>query len=604
MTDSELDNAPFHVLVPAERARLRSAVERVEHAAGAQILSAVHEPRDAWLVLDGHVRHDDGAGPASGYGPGDLLGVREVLAGAARGTWTAQDPVIALRIPGRELRSLLSENAVFAAAVFGDVARRLSALAEERDRRESTSLMLSPVREAYLRKPLFVDGATDLVTVCRLLAERGVSDALVRDGDRVGIFTTTDLRDALLRPEPVDRQAVRENARFDPISVSPDDEILEALLLMLRHRVHRVVVRDGDEIVGVLGQLDLMSFVSNRSHLIALEIDRAANIAELRAAAMQTDALIEVLHGDGMRIEVICGLVRELNRKLFARLWSLLAPPELRENSCLVVMGSEGRGEQIVKTDQDNALLLRDGLAFDERALADVTSAFSSALRDFGYPPCPGGIMLSTPTWCQPVEGFRESLRGWIHGTDPEGLMNLAIFLDASAVAGDADLLAQARSYVDRVVTDSDAFHARFAGAVDLFDANVGWWSRLTNLRGRDDGEIDLKKAGIFPIVHGARTLALQYRVRALGTAARIRELVAAGRLDDALARDVIDALHLLIGLKLRSNLEQRRVGRDPDNRLQLASLGTLERDSLKDSLAIVRRFRQWLHRHYRMEAL
>lgn len=604
MTDSELERAPFHLLVPAERARLRSAVERVEHAAGARILPTPHEPGDAWLLLEGHVRHEDDSGPGADYGPGDLLGVREVLCGATRGSWMAQDAVAALRIPASELRPLLAENPAFAAAVFADIARRLAAPTEERDRRESTSLMMSPVREAYLRKPMFVDGATDLVTVCRLLSERGASDVLVRDGDRIGIFTTTDLRDALLQPEPVDRQAVRERARFEPISVSSDTEILEALLLMLRHRVHRVVVREGNEIVGVLGQLDLMSFVSNRSHLIALQIEQAANVVGLREAAMQTDALIEVLQGDGVRVEVICGLVRELNRHLFARLWSLLASPELRENSCLVVMGSEGRGEQIVKTDQDNALLLRDGYAYDEGALADVTSAFSSALREFGYPPCPGGIMLSTPTWCQPVAGFREHLREWIHGPDPEGLMNLAIFLDASAVAGDAGLLAQARSYVDRVVTDSDAFHARFAGAVDLFDTNVGWWSRLTSLRGRDDGDIDLKKAGIFPIVHGARTLALQYRVRALGTAARMRELVAIGRVDDALARDVIDALHLLIGLKLRSNLEQRRVGQEPDNRLQPDSLGTIERDSLKDALAIVRRFRQWLHRHYRMESL
>ena len=138
-------------------------------------------------------------------------------------------------------------------------------------------------------------------------------------------------------------------------------------------------------------------------------------------------------------------LVSELNRQVFSRLWELVAPQALRENSCLIVMGSEGRGEQIIRTDQDNGLLLRDGFAAD--GVEAVTEAFSAALAEFGYPPCPGGIMLSRPLWRQSTAGaFRDTMRDWIHGSDPEGLINLAIFLDATAVAGDATLLEKTRA--------------------------------------------------------------------------------------------------------------------------------------------------------------
>ena len=232
---------------------------------------------------------------------------------------------------------------------------------------------------------------------------------------------------------------MREVATFEPRSVSVDDELYDAMILMLRHRIHRVVVREGDAVVGVLSQLDLMAFVASHSHLIALQAAQASRLAELKAAARQIDSLIRVLHEDGVRVEVITGLVAELNRQVFRRLWELLAPEALRANSCLIVMGSEGRGEQIIKTDQDNALLLRDGFVFE--GLEAVTEAFTAALIDFGYPTCPGGIMLSRPLWRQPLAGFRESLRQWIHGDDPDGPMNLAIFLDAAAVAGDAALL-------------------------------------------------------------------------------------------------------------------------------------------------------------------
>ncbi|MFO1143608.1 MAG: putative nucleotidyltransferase substrate binding domain-containing protein [Amaricoccus sp.] len=476
------------------------------------------------------------------------------------------------------------------------------AISASRERREFIALMTSQVREAPLRKPYFVDGATDLVTLCRQLSERGRTGALVRDGDRLGIFTTTDLRDALLRGIPPERIPVRDVAVFEPLSVQADDELVEALVLMLRHGFHRVIVREGEAIVGVLTQLDLMAFVANHSQLIALEAERAATVAELGAAAAQVEDLIRVLTEDGIRVEVIAALVGGLNRRIFQRLWTLVAPDALRANSCLLVMGSEGRGEQIIRTDQDNGLILRDGFACPD--LENITAAFTAALIDFGYPPCPGGIMVSRPLWRQPLEDFRRSLRNWTQGSDPEGPMNLAIFLDAAVVSGDSGLLADARAYLRRLLAGSDAFYARFAAAIEQFGGEGGWWRRLPGMRGREAAEIDLKKLGIFPLVHGVRSLALQYRLEAVGTTERIGALAAAGWIDAGTGRDLVDALRCMMGLKLASNLRQITAGRAPDNSIRLSELGTLDRQVLKDSLAIVRSFKQWLAMHYRLDAL
>ena len=479
-----------------------------------------------------------------------------------------------------------------------------------RERREFMALMGSRVGDAPLRAPFFVEGGTDLVSLCRQLSEAGRTGALVRDGARLGIFTTTDLRDALLLGRPPEQVAAREVAVFAPLSVSAEDELFDALILMLRHGFHRVIVRasadPGAEIVGVLTQLDLMAFVANHSQLIALEAERAETVADLGAAARQIEGMIRVLSEDGARVEVIAGLVGGLNRRVFERLWTLLAPEAIRANSCLIVMGSEGRGEQIIRTDQDNALILRDG--FDHPDLAAVTEAFTEALIGFGYPPCAGGVMLSRPLWRQSVAGFRASLRDWVLGETAEGPMNLAIFLDAAPVAGDAGLLADLDAYLRRFLAGSDVFHARFAAAITQFgEAEGGWWRRLPGLRGKEAAEIDLKKLGIFPLVHGVRALALRHGVSALGTAERLRALGALGalgRIEPGRERDLLDALHCLMGLKLTNNLRQIAAGRAPDNALRLAELGTLERQSLRDSLAIVRDFKHWLAHQYRLDAL
>ncbi|MGZ5249586.1 MAG: putative nucleotidyltransferase substrate binding domain-containing protein [Caldimonas sp.] len=595
-------SAPFDGLTQAERELLLDSVEPARFAKDTVLLTPGAAVDHAWLLVEGHVQLVEAGEVVALDGPGDLCAARAALSGRASGLLRTLDDVLAWQIPRATLQVLLAGNAGFSTWLFGGISRRLAAAAQRQPRREFVSLMSARVRDAGVRPPFYVDGALDLVSTCRLMAQKGLRHALVRDGQRIGMFTTTDLRDALLLPLPPNQLAVRDVAGFDLIGVTPDAEVFEALLLMIRHRVHRVLVREGDAIVGVLSQLDLMSFVSTHSHLIALQIEQSTSIAELKQAALQIDALVVLLHNDGIRVELICSLVHELNRKLVARLWAMLAPEALVANSCLVVMGSEGRGEQILKTDQDNALLLRDGFAMT--GVEQVTDRFTAALIDFGYPRCPGNIMVSNPLWCQPLSGFKETLRHWMFDADPDGLMNLAIFLDALSIAGDAALLQEARRFIDNGLTGNDVFYARFVSAADQFGEPGGWWARLATLRDRDDRAFDLKKLGTFPVVHGVRTLALQHHVAELGTTARMRALVERGLLPAAMARDLTEALHFLMALKLDNSLRQRRAGQAADNLVRLSALGTLERDLLKDSLAIIRAFRQHLRQLYRLDLL
>jgi CBS domain-containing protein len=345
---------------------------------------------------------------------------------------------------------------------------------------------------------------------------------------------------------------------------------------------------------------EMLSRLAACVHDAALQIDAAQSVQDLTQAAQRVDALVALLHDSGLRIELVAHWVGDSNRRLFARLWSLVAPPELIANSCLIVMGSEGRGEQIQKTDQDNALLLRDG--FECAELHEITVRFNKGLAALGWPPCPGNIMLTNPQWCAPVAAFRETVRDWVHGHDADGPMHLAIFFDAAPVAGDASLLAEVQAHLDRVVADSDAFIARFGAAADQFHAPTHWWAQLTGHA--DEQPLDLKKLGTFPIVHGIRALCLKHGVRESGTAARIDKLRERGVLDAATAVDLTEALHFLMGLKLRCQLRQRAVGDAASNLVRPSDLSTMERDQLKSALAINRGFRALLRQRLRLDVL
>jgi CBS domain-containing protein len=266
-------------------------------------------------------------------------------------------------------------------------------------------------------------------------------------------------------------------------------------------------------------------------------------------------------------------------------------------------MGSEGRGEQLLRTDQDNGLVLRDGFdALDEAAVAAACAAFSAALARFGYPPCPGGVMLSRPGWRGTQREFASRVRRWLLQPDGESTLRLAIFLDAHAVAGDAALLAAVRGEIDTLVAADDALLGRFAQAIDAFGEETGgWWHRL--LAVGEPPPLDLKKAGLFAIVHGVRSLALQQHVAATGTAARLDALVAAGRLPAALATDLADSLHFLMALRLDAGLAELDTGRPVTGHVDVARLSSLDRDLLKDALAVVKRFKTLLRHHFHLQA-
>jgi CBS domain-containing protein len=266
-------------------------------------------------------------------------------------------------------------------------------------------------------------------------------------------------------------------------------------------------------------------------------------------------------------------------------------------------MGSEGRGEQLLKTDQDNGLILRDGVEFDEAEVAEACRRFSEALRDFGYPECPGGIMVSRPEWRRSASDFTAMVRHWLLRPDPNGLMSLAIFIDAHPVAGDASLLSGVRAEVDRLVAADDALLGRIAAAIDLFpDSPAGWWDRLVHIGSEPLQTLDLKKAGIFPIVHGVRSLALRDHVTATATAARLDALVAGGRLSTEFSNELLDSLHFLMGLKLEAGLVEIDSQRPVTGAVRVDRLGSLERDLLKDALAVVKRFKVLVRHQFALE--
>jgi CBS domain-containing protein len=597
--------SPFDCLDAAEQRIVRDGVDIAYFPEGETILEPGVEPSHLFVVIKGHVSQLEGDEPVATFGPNDCFDGRSLVAGRASSRFVASEEVLAYQLAKSAVNELISSNATFGALLFSDLSNKLSALAQRGSQREVHALTMSRVREAFLRPAHIVDGSTDIVGVATVMHARRASSVLVRDAERLGIFTNTGLQRAIVDGRPLTAIPVREIASFPLVSIAPEAPLFDALALMIQHQVHRLVVAEGERIDGLLEQLDLLSFLSNHSYLITVQIVQAQDLEALKAAAAKVPKLIALLYRGGARVGQIGKLVQALNAKLFERAWQLVAPPALRNDSCLFVMGSEGRGEQLLKTDQDNGLIVRDGTGVDPDEVAQACERFSAALREFGYPDCPGRIMVSNPAWRRTASEFATTVRTWLLRPDPESLMALAIFIDAHAVAGDSALLAAARSEVDRLIAADDALLGRFSAAIDSFpDESGGWWNRLL-LGGENDKRVlDLKKLGIFPIVHGVRSLALRDHVLETGTAARLDALVAGGRLPADFATDLVDSLHFMMGLKLKAGLAEIDTGRSVSGGVPADRLTSVERDLLKDAMAVVKRFKTLVRFQFHQESV
>ena len=194
--------------------------------------------------------------------------------------------------------------------------------------------------------------------------------------------------------------------------------------------------------------------------------------------------------------------------------------------------------------------------------------------------------MLSNPAWCQTASAWGQTVRQWVLLPTPETLLSLAIWMDAHAVCGDAGLLADVRHNVSGMLVGNTAVLGRFAATANAFaDVGGGWWSRWLSLGDpgtQDAQQLDIKKAGTFPLVHGVRSLALEHGLAQTSTAARIQALVAHGVLAPDMGADLLDSLHFFMGLKLQAGLAEIAAGRPVTGGIAVDKLSSLDRDLLR----------------------
>ncbi|HKM37661.1 MAG TPA: DUF294 nucleotidyltransferase-like domain-containing protein [Thiopseudomonas sp.] len=604
-----VDHLPFSVLTDDEKTLLLEHVQRKVYSVADVLITAGQPAQGLFVVFQGRVAESEAYKQSSEqllqqpaafmhYEVGEYFGSWSVFNGQAIHNFVAVEATVCHLIPTQTLLELIDSNSSFADYFQQSLTAKRQIIAQHGPNQDMAEFMLARIADSTVREPLIVEEGTSIEEATRLMRESKADCLLAKRGNRYGMVTGTDLLDAvIIQHLPLDTD-VSQIASYRLIRIKPDDYLFNALIIMTQQQIERVVVMgDNRQLFGVIELTDVLSQFSTHSHVIGLRVERAQTVDELREASFGLTDLIKGLISTGVKTRFVMELLAALNSRILSKLFDLIVPKEVHPHVCLIVMGSEGRGEQIMKTDQDNGLIYRDGLEWPQ--MHEVMRKYSETLISFGFPPCPGNIMVSNPEWVNSTKQWAQKLTRWSQSYESEASMNLAIASDGKPVAGNVALFKVARNIFFRRIQDNEIFFSHFAKAALLFDTPLTFFGRL-----KDSVGLDIKKAGIFPIVHGVRTIALENKISDTNTFRRLEILVERGLMHKSLGDNLAEALSYFVQVRL-----QQQIGRytgDPTeldkipNEVNIKLLTALERQLLRDALTVVKDFKKYLvHRYH-----
>lgn len=591
---------PFQVLTPGQMSMCIQHMDIAYYPKDSILISPEKIPEHFFIIIKGSVyEYSVDNIIVMDYQHEDSFDSNSLIYGKCANTFKVNEELICYEIEKNTFLSLIEKNQQFKDYFLKDLVNKIQTLKDKEYTSQLSSFMIAKVEDTLIHEACIVEENTRLIDAIEKSMEYKTSTIIVKkDSGKYGIITDSLLKVKVLLEGRDLTIPVVDIAIFPLLTVHNDDYLFEALTILIKKNIKRIgVTNNKGEMIGILEQIDVLSHFANHTYVVDSKIKKAKKIEDLKDASKDLLNIIKSLHAKGVKVNHISNLIGQLNTKVYQKLYSLVLPKELQKDACFIVMGSEGRNEQIIKTDQDNALVIKDDV--DVEQYRPYMEQITKHLIDFGYPPCEGNIMVSNPFWCKTVSEYKKETIRWIEDPDMQNYMDLAIFFDSFAVAGDKELLINLKDNLFNKLHDKDVFMAYFARATLAFDTPTTISNFMTKTH-----FIDIKKAAVFPIVQGIRSLALRERIRETTTVKRIKILEEKKILEKSKAAELIEAFDVVNTLRLKSQLDDIQAGKKINNEIDTHALGKIERDLLKDSFKIIIEFKKFINYVFKIDKI
>lgn len=481
--------------------------------------------------------------------------------------------------------------------------------------KEQNDLTTSKVRNLLTSSAPTIHKTESIQSAAIKMAEDNVSSLLIIDPEvaqdddddnspLVGIITDRDLCTRVLAQGLNPSDDVASVMTTEVISLDHNAYVYEAMLTMLRYNVHHLPVLKDKQPIGVIEATDIVRYESQNSLLLVSSIFQQQSIDELSVLSEQVkDSFVRLVNEDA-NSHMVGSAMSVIGRSFKQRIIELVEQ-ELGEPPvpyCFVALGSMGRDEQLLVTDQDNAIILDNTFVKEKHDgyFAQLANRVCEGLDKCGYSYCTGDIMATNPDWRMTRTEWEECFADWIDDPNPKALLNASIFFDLDGVYGRLKWAEQLNGFIVRRARRNNRFLACLARNAMNRTPPLGFFkSFVMEKDGQHKNSINLKRRGTAPLADLIRVHALAVGSRSKNSFERLDDIHEAGILPKGKARDLRDALEFISIVRIRHQALDVENEIEPDNNIEPENLSDFERRNLKDAFQILSNAQNFLKFRY-----
>ncbi|MBW8190590.1 CBS domain-containing protein [Neiella marina] len=625
MADVELEEVyaflvqypPFNELPDLALKNLVAHVEIAYYRSGVELLQLGEPIADLYMVRSGSIEVYKRNGELfNRLEQGELFGHTGLLMNRkVRFPATALEDSLVYCIPDAIFFSYCDDYDVFADFFDPDSGAQLrqavSNLADNND------LSTVKVNTLLHRQVVSVAKHTSIREAAMLMSHERVSSLLVTDpekplpndpedddGQVIGIVTDGDLRRRVLATDLNPATAVAEIMTQDLLVADDNTYVFEAMLIMLRQNVHHLPIVHRKRPVGVLSLSDLLRHESQSSVLFVRGIFNQQSIEELANYAQQLPDIFVRLVKEDSNSHMIGSAMSVIGKSFKQRILELaedtLGPPPVKY--CLLALGSMARDEQLIVTDQDNALVLDDSYdsAQHDAYFAALATFLCDGLNACGYRYCSGDIMATNPMWRKTVSQWQSCFEDWIEHPSPKALLHSSIFFDLEGVYGHIKWADTLNRFIATKAKSSQRFLACLARNALNRTPPLGFFKDFVMEKdGEHKNSINLKRRGTAPLTDVIRVHALAVGSRTQNSFERLEDIAAANILPAGKATDLSDALEYISMVRIKHQAMDIEANRAADNNVEPEHLSSFDKRNLKEAFQLVSNAQNFLKFRY-----
>ena len=552
---------------------------------------------------------------AESFGPGSCYGGASVLLNKSRPVRTviAKKGTLVVNLPRKEFTGLCEKHEGFFQFFISEFARRMlndeyahfvrrTHKFSEENFTATDQFFTRRLEAVSVREIVACTTSTPVFRAAQIMEEQKVSCLFVKDleGKVSGYLTDITLRNNVVARQAEADQPVEKFMDNPIVSISNQAFVYEAILLMFRTKTRYLLIEGESGFTGFISRNKLLSEQAQSPFMFIQSVKLATSAGELKSKWEKVPEIVFQLLNRGVKPEIVNQLVTSVSDtiilRIIERVTEEMGPPPAK--FVFITLGSEGRKEQTLRTDQDNAIIYEDK-ANEQRELVrayflDFADRISERLNDTGFSFCEGGFMAKNPKWTHSLSHWKRNYTSWMAQSSAETVMNFATFFDCRFIYGDPAITDDLRQFLDQELQKPLLrFLFLMANNALQYEPPLTFFQNIRTFTVGDQKVFNIKKA-MTPIVDLVRVYSLKNRIFATNTGERLQQLRDGGIFSEQEYQELIQAYYYLMGMRLKKQALQIIGDRaEPGNLIELSSLTKIEKVTLKEIFKVIRDFQQ-----------